>query len=167
VEFAEPFCPSLRALLKSVGEKIAARVHSAGTYVCMEGPQFSTVAESRMHQAWGGDLIGMTAMPEARLAREAEICYALIALPTDYDCWRPHEAGKDRQALLREIIGNLNAVTANAIELLRVAVPMLAEGVDKPCSCRDALAMAIWSDRSRVDPAEVKRLGLIAQRYFS
>ncbi len=167
VEFAEPFCPSLRALLNSAGEKTTARVHSAGTYVCMEGPQFSTVAESRMHQAWGGDLIGMTAMPEAKLAREAEICYALIALPTDYDCWRPHEAGKDREALLREIIGNLNAVTANAIELLRAAVPMLAGCVDKPCACRDALAMAIWSDRSRIDPAAVYRLGLIVKRYFT
>ncbi len=166
VEFAEPFCPTLRGLLRSAGEKIPARTHSAGTYVCMEGPQFSTVAESRMHQAWGGDLIGMTAMPEARLAREAEICYALIALPTDYDCWRPHEPGKGREALLGEIINNLNAVTANAVELLRLAVPMVAEKIDAPCPCRDALDMAIWSDRSAIDPAEIQRLGLLVKRYF-
>lgn len=167
IEFAEPFCPSLRRLLRAAADKVAVRVHSAGTYVCMEGPQFSTVAESRMHQAWGGDLIGMTAMPEAKLAREAEICYALIALPTDYDCWRPHEAGKDRKALLREIIGNLHAVTTNAIDLLKTAVPMLAGQVDVSCSCREALAMAIWSDRSSIDRADIERLGLIAKRHFS
>lgn len=166
VEFAEPFCPRLRAVLRSAGEKIGARVHSAGTYVCMEGPQFSTVAESRMYQQWGGDLIGMTAMPEAKLAREAEMCYALVALPTDYDCWRPHEAGKDRETLLREIIGNLNAVTTNAIELLRAAMPALAGQIAAPCACREALAMAIWSDRSHIARADVDRLSLIVGRHF-
>jgi len=167
VDFAEPFCPHLRNLLKSAGEKVPTRVHSTGTYVCMEGPQFSTVAESRMHQQWGGALIGMTAMPEAKLAREAEICYALIALPTDYDCWRPHDRGKGREALLKEIISNLNAVTANAIELLRAAIPVLAREVDKPCTCRDALAMAVWSDRSCIARADLDRLGLIVKRRLS
>jgi 5'-methylthioadenosine phosphorylase len=187
VEFAEPFCPTLRALLRSAGGKVNTHVHPAGTYVCMEGPQFSTVAESRMHQAWGGDLIGMTAMPEAKLAREAEMCYALIALPTDYDCWRPkkgvrslfperadaHAAEKasdpfsSREALLEEIIGNLNAVTANSIELLRAAVPALARQIDAPCACREALGLAIWSDRAKIDPSEVERLRLIVGRYFA
>jgi 5'-methylthioadenosine phosphorylase len=132
----------------------------------MEGPPFSTVAESKMHQAWGGDLIGMTVMPEAKLAREAEICYALIALPTDYDCWRPHDPGKTREALLGEIIGNLQAVTAHAIALLAAALPAVAAKLDEPCSCRDALAMAIWSDKSKVAPAVVERLKPIVGRYF-
>ena len=126
VEFAEPFCPKLRSLLLEAAAEVDTVVHPGGTYVCMEGPQFSTAAESRMHRCWEGDLVGMTCMPEAKLAREAEISYALIALPTDYDCWRPHEPGKDRQALLSEIVANLNAVTGHAITLLRAAVPMLA-----------------------------------------
>ncbi len=166
VEFAEPFCPSIRDLLISAGATARTTVHRAGTYVCMEGPAFSTVAESRMHQAWGGDLIGMTCMPEAKLAREAEICYGLLALPTDYDCWRPHEAGKTREALLSEIIGNLQAATENAIELLRAAVPALAARLDAPCACREALKLAIWSDKARVDRTVVERLRPIVGRYF-
>jgi 5'-methylthioadenosine phosphorylase len=166
VEFAEPFCPTLRSLLVDAGQGLATTVHKAGTYVCMEGPAFSTIAESKMHQAWRGDLIGMTCMPEAKLAREAEMCYALIALPTDYDCWRPHEPGRSRQALLKEIIGNLTVATDNAIALLRAAVPMLARQVDTPCGCRDSLALAIWSDKARVDRGVVERLRPIVGRYF-
>src|SRR5688572_3406372 len=150
VEFAEPFCPRLRSLLNRVKNKVDTTVHPNGTYICMEGPAFSTIGESKLHRSWGGDLIGMTCLPEAKLAREAEMCYAMVALPTDYDCWRPHEAGKNREALLAEIIGHLEAATANAIELLRAAVPLLASELDAPCSCREALALAIWSDKSKV-----------------
>jgi 5'-methylthioadenosine phosphorylase len=120
VEFAEPFCPVLRRILNESVDGIAdLTVHDRGAYVCMEGPAFSTRAESLMHRLWGGDLIGMTAMPEAKLAKEAEISYALIALVTDYDSWRPHvpEAPKegsmavvapiDPFVLLKEIIENL------------------------------------------------------------
>jgi 5'-methylthioadenosine phosphorylase len=167
VDFAEPFCGGLRQLLIDAGREVDANVHPAGTYVCMEGPAFSTVAESRMHQAWGGDLIGMTCMPEAKLAREAEMCYALLALPTDYDCWRPHDPGCSREALLTTIIANLEAATANAIALLRVAVPRLAARLDAPCVCRDALKLGIWSDKSRVDPAVIERLRPIVGRYFA
>lgn len=167
VEFAEPFCPHIRAILSEAGKSASTTVHHAGTYVCMEGPAFSTIAESKMHQIWGGDLIGMTCMPEAKLAREAEICYALLALPTDYDCWRPHEPGKSKQALLAEIIGNLHAATENAITLLKTAVPALAKAVDAPCACRDALAMAIWSDKSKVSREVIARLGVIVARYLS
>jgi 5'-methylthioadenosine phosphorylase len=88
-EGAEPVCGRLRKVLSDTAKDIDTKTHSEGTYVCMEGPQFSTRAESLMHRAWGGDLIGMTAMPEAKLAREAQICYALVALASDYDCWRP------------------------------------------------------------------------------
>lgn len=167
VEFAEPFCPMLRAILSESGRGVRTTVHPMGTYVCMEGPAFSTMAESRMHQSWGGDLIGMTCMPEAKLAREAELCYALLALPTDYDCWRPHEPGKTKQALLSEIIGNLNAATANAIELLRLAVPKIGARMQESCLCRDALALAIWSDKAKVQTADVERLRPIVGRYFA
>jgi len=166
IELAEPFCPSLRSLLIDAGTKVQTTVHSKGTYVCMEGPAFSTVAESKTHQSWGGDLIGMTALPEAKLAREAEICYALIALPTDYDCWRPHEPGKDKQALLTEIIGNLQAATDNAIALLKFALPKLAKRLDKPCPCQGALELGIWSDKTQVAPEVVDKLKPILGRYF-
>jgi len=166
VDFAEPFCPKLRSLLMEAAAGVGTVVHPSGTYVCMDGPQFSTVAESRMHRAWGGELIGMTCMPEAKLAREAEISYALIALPTDYDCWRPHETGKDRQALLSEIIANLNAVTDHAIALLRAAVPMLAKRLSERWPYDDALALGIWSDKAKVDPSIIERLKPIVGRYF-
>lgn len=167
VEFAEPFCPALRSTLIAAGAKVQTQVHARGTYVCMEGPAFSTQAESRMHRQWGGDLIGMTCLPEAKLAREAEMCYGLIGLPTDYDCWRPHEPGCDRLALLKEIIGNLDAATQRAIDLLKLAIPQVAGKLDEPCPCREALALAIWSDKRRVDPAVVDRLRPLVGRHFA
>ena len=165
VELASPFCPTLRAALAR-GATGSAPVHERGTYVCMEGPQFSTRAESDLHRGWGGDLIGMTLMPEAKLAREAEICYALVALPTDYDCWRPHPQQVDQVQLLEEILGNVRAATQNALELIRRAIPAVASLADRPCPCQSALALAIWSDRARI-PAEVKeRLRLLLGKYL-
>jgi 5'-methylthioadenosine phosphorylase len=155
VEFAEPFCPDLRRLLHSVANRVDTTVHRTGTYVCMEGPAFSTIAESRIHRTWGGDLIGMTVMPEAKLAREAEICYALVALVTDYDCWKPHEPGASRQKLLAEIIAHLNAATANAVTLLRAAVEAIAA----------ALELAIWSDRAKLTPAVFEKYGELLKKY--
>ena len=111
VAFADPVCPQLHQHLQASCFAAGARVHAGGTYVCIEGPQFSTRAESELHRAWGGDLIGMTAMPEAKLAREAEICYALVALVTDHDCWRPRKADLDGVRLLEEIIANVRAAT--------------------------------------------------------
>jgi len=165
IEFADPFCPALRQVIIDAAAKMKLPVHPRGTYVCMEGPQFSTRAESRLHRLWGAQLIGMTCMPEAKLAREAEICYALVALATDYDCWRPHEANLDQLTLLQEIIGNLNAATDNAIRLIRAAVPHVATG-KTACTCRDALKLAIWSDRKRIDPSAVEKLAPIVARYF-
>lgn len=166
VEFAEPFCRQMRTLLVEAGKQVKTVVHDKGTYVCMEGPQFSTVAESRMHRQWGGDLIGMTCMPEAKLAREAEMCFALIGLPTDYDCWRPHDPSLTRQALLREIIGNLEVATRNAIDLLRIVLPVLAERLEPIDCCRSALELAIWSDKAKVRREVVDRLDPIVGRYF-
>jgi 5'-methylthioadenosine phosphorylase len=177
VDFAEPFCPILRRILIEEGAgETAYRVHSRGCYVCMEGPAFSTRAESLMHRLWGGDLIGMTAMPEAKLAREAEIAYALVALVTDYDCWkRPvtdaataGPAAADAGELMKEIIANLTAASDNAIALIRRAVGRLAaQKAELPASpAHDALRLGIWSDKSRIDPQEVQRLAPLWGRYF-
>ncbi len=165
VELADPFCPRLRALLATAGENVATVVHRVGTYVCMEGPQFSTRAESDMHRQWGGDLIGMTCMPEAKLAREAEICYALVALPTDYDCWRPHDPRRGQEELLREILANLRHATDNAIALIRQTLKLMSSAKGE-CRCRSALELGIWSDKAQIDPTTRERLGLLVGRYL-
>ncbi len=134
--------------------------------MCMEGPQFSTRAESELHRSWGGSLIGMTVMPEAKLAREAELCYALVALPTDYDCWRPHPAHVDQQKLLEEILANVKAATQNAIELIRRAIPGVPALAEKPCPCQSALALAIWSNRALIPPAVKERLRPLLGKYL-
>ncbi|MEM6458588.1 MAG: MTAP family purine nucleoside phosphorylase [Planctomycetota bacterium] len=171
VEFAEPFCPVMRRWLLAAAERAEAPdgetvVHDGGAYVCMEGPSFSTRAESAWHRRLGGDLIGMTAMPEARLAREAEIAYALIAMPTDYDCWKPHAEGQDPQSLLQEIIGNLKKATAANLALMKAALSDLSILRDTPSPAHTALALGIWSDKSKLDPAEIERLGVLWGRYF-
>ncbi len=166
VEFASPFCPVLRKHLLNCADSVAATVHDGGTYVCMEGPAFSTRAESEMHRAWGGDLIGMTCMPEAKLAREAEIAYALVTLPSDYDCWRPHPAELDKHELLKEIIGNLVEATQNAVELIKTAVGRFDEIADVPSAAHSALGQAIWSNRKMVSPATKKKLGVLVEKYL-
>jgi 5'-methylthioadenosine phosphorylase len=165
VEFAYPFCPVLRRHLRNCAKGLAMAVHDGGTYVCMEGPAFSTRAESEMHRTWGGDVIGMTAMPEAKLAKEAELPYALICLPSDYDCWRPAPADLDKHELLKEIIGNLQSVTAGAIELIKLAVARFGEIADVPSPSQTALELAIWSDRSMIAPQIKQRLGILLAKY--
>ena len=165
VEFSQPYCVRLRDLLISVARRVETTVHPSGTYVCMEGPAFSTVAESRLHRAWGGDVIGMTSVPEAKLAREAEMCYALIGLATDYDCWRPRASEADGAELLKEITGHLKAASAHAVCLMRAAVDELARHPPPPCPCQTALELAIWSDRSRIDPALAERYGPLLRKY--
>ncbi len=166
VEFAEPFCPELRRRLMAAAGGIEGTVHDGGTYICMEGPAFSTIAESRMHRAWGGDLIGMTCMPEAKLAREAEMCYSLIALPTDYDCWRPHDAALDKQALLREIIGNVEAATANCVKLLAATLRAMCKEDTEGCSCQSALELGIWTNRDHLSSETVKYYGVLLERHL-
>jgi len=160
-EMTEPVCGRLRKVLCDTAEKIDVKTHSKGTYVCMEGPQFSTRAESLMHRAWGGDLIGMTAMPEAKLAREAQICYALIALPSDYDCWRPHGPGKDKQTLLKEITANLQTATNNCMELIKAVLTGSRALVSEDCQCRKSLDLAVWTNQSQIDPADKERLKVL------
>jgi 5'-methylthioadenosine phosphorylase len=147
-ELADPVCASLSETLNKVAQSTEIKTHTQGTYVCMEGPQFSTRAESRMHKLWGADLIGMTAMPEAKLAREAQMCYGLIALASDYDCWRPHDVTKGKQALLQEILGNLQAATRNCIGLIEAVLKSgEALGCDE-CACRKSLELAVWTQDS-------------------
>lgn len=166
VEFAEPFCPVLRRVLLAATDAIDATVHDGGTYLCMEGPAFSTIAESRMHRSWGGDLIGMTCMPEAKLAREAGMCYALVALPTDYDCWRPHDPSKDKQALLREILSNVEAATEHCVSLFKAALHSIERGGLEGCTCHGALDLAVWTPRDQISPDTVKRYGVLLSKHF-
>tara|TARA_R110002111_G_scaffold34195_3_gene68173 strand:+ start:740 stop:1636 length:897 start_codon:yes stop_codon:yes gene_type:complete len=167
VELAEPFCPVMRKWLLDAAKQLdGVKVHQQGTYVVMEGPAFSTKAESHMHRQWGGDLIGMTAMPEARLAREAEIAYAMIAMPTDYDCWRPHDPDTNPGALLEEIIGNLQRATAANIALMKQALQDTSALEAAASPAHSALALGIWSDKTKIDAAEVKRLDVLWGKYF-
>ena len=164
VELARPYCPTLRAALVAA----APEAHRQGTYVCIEGPSFSTIAESKAHRAWGADLVGMTAMPEARLAREAEMCCALLAFATDYDCWRETDAERSKEALLAEIIQHVKAATEVAVTALRGAVAELARtAADAPdCACQDALKLGIWSRRDAIAPSEIARLGPLVAKYL-
>ena len=160
-EMAEPVCGRVSKIVLDAAKTIDVKVHPAGTYVCMEGPQFSTRAESLMHRTWGGDLIGMTAMPEAKLAREAQICYALIALPSDYDCWRPHKTAENKQTLLKEIITNLQTATNNCIELIKAILNSDDKIVGESCCCRKSLDLAVWTGQSQIDPADKKKLQVL------
>jgi 5'-methylthioadenosine phosphorylase len=150
VAFAHPVCPTLHGLVCDAGVSAGARVHRGGTYVCMEGPQFSTKAESNLYRAWGMDVIGMTNLQEAKLAREAEICYVTIALVTDYDCWHP-----DHDAV------TVDLVVANLQQNARTAQRVIAEAVgrlpvERTCECARALASAILSSPDVV-PDETRR----------
>lgn len=167
VEFAVPFCPDLRKILLSAAGAVETTVHPNGTYVCMEGPAFSTIAESTIHRGWSADLIGMTCMPEAKLAREAELPYALVALVTDYDCWRPHKPGKDRKELLEEIIGNLEVATANAVTFIRAGLEALSKNPPRPSPIHTVLDLALWTDRSKIGPEVAERYGVLLERYLS
>jgi len=160
-EMAEPACGRLRRMLIETAKGIDVKTHSRGTYVCMEGPQFSTRAESLMHRAWGADLIGMTAMPEAKLAREAQMCYALIALASDYDCWKPHEDKKDKQTLLAEILGNLKAATDNCLQLIEAVLASDHEFASESCHCRKSLDLAVWTDQGGIEAADKEKLKVL------
>jgi len=150
VGFAHPLCPSLSAIAYESGRKVGAAIHKGGTYVCMEGPQFSTLAESTLYRAWGMDIIGMTNLQEAKLAREAEICYATLALVTDYDCWHPDHD----HVTVEMIIGNLQQNASTAQHIIAEAVARLP--VERTCECAHALATAIIT-RPDLIPDQVKR----------
>ena len=163
--FADPFCPTLsRLLLDSARSLPNVRVHEGGTYVCMEGPLFSTKAESRVYRQLGMDIIGMTALPEAKLAREAELCYAMIACATDYDSW--HET--EEAVTVEMVIGNLSANVANAQRILQdVAQKIPSDRTHLDCDCASALATSIITDRAAIPAAAKERYGLLIGKYLS
>lgn len=158
VAFGEPVCAELGQVLLSAGEKVGANLHRSGTYLCMEGPQFSTKAESRLYRQWGVDVIGMTNMPEAKLAREAELCYATLALVTDYDCWHEMEEAVTVEAVL----GTLHRNVALAKQLLRSAMPSFDNPID--CPCHRALDNAILTAPNRIPAAARKKLAMLVDR---
>jgi 5'-methylthioadenosine phosphorylase len=158
VAFGEPVCVELTQVLLSAGEKVGANVHRSGTYLCMEGPQFSTKAESRLYRQWGVDVIGMTNMPEAKLAREAELCYATLALVTDYDCW--HET--EEAVTVEAVLGTLHRNVVLAKQILRSAMPSFANPID--CPCHRALDNAILTAPKRIPPAVRKKLAVLIDR---
>lgn len=160
-EMSIPTCSRIGEIIVDTAGRMDIRTHPRGTYVCMEGPQFSTRAESLMHRAWGGDLIGMTAMPEAKLAREAQMCYALIALASDYDCWKSHDPGRSKQSLLEEIIGNLRTATSNCLGLVRAVLAGEHTLVGESCCCRHSLDLAVWTDPGRIGHADRDRLAVL------
>jgi len=160
-EMSEPCCGRLRDALARAAGPLEIRTHPSGTYVCMEGPQFSTRAESLMHRAWGGDVIGMTALPEAKLAREAQMCYALVALASDYDVWREHDKSKARRTLLQEILANLHRATDNSLALICALLAGDEQLVDESCPCRKSLELAVWTAPDHISPAEKQRLAVL------
>jgi 5'-methylthioadenosine phosphorylase len=160
VSVADPTCPVLGDVLYRVGQRVGARMHRGGTYVCIEGPQFSTRAESRIYRGWGVDVIGMTNLQEAKLAREAEICYATMALVTDYDVWHDTEEDVNVESVIKILLKNVE--TAKAI--IRAAVAEIPEA--RTCFCAHALRDAIITARDAI-PAAVKRdLAPIVGKYL-
>lgn len=162
VTFAHPICEATRAALSASSRKVGAVTHDRGVYVCMEGPQFSTRAESLLYRSWGADVIGMTNLQEAKLAREAEICYATMALVTDYDAWHETEAPVSVETVVEYL--RRNAATACAI--VREAVPRLATRA-RDCECTSALRYAILTETAAIPPDRRAQLDLLIGKYIS
>ena len=160
VSFADPFCKSLRQALIKICKALGLRVHEKGTYINMEGPAFSTRAESELYRQWGMDIIGMTNLVEAKLAREAEICYATMAMVTDYDCWHEHHEAVTVEGVLENLIANAGNARNVIKEFIR-AMPQICE-----TGCRRALSKAIITDPKKM-PARIKRkLRLLIGKYI-
>ena len=161
VSFADPVCATLRGYLLAAAHEVGARVHDGGTYVCMEGPAFSTRAESHLYRSWGARVIGMTNLPEAKLAREAELSYATLAMATDYDCWHDaHDA-----VTVDQVIAVLHANVALAQRILQAAIPRIVAH-EGPAPMHNALATAIITDRARVPASRIDALAPIIGKYF-
>jgi 5'-methylthioadenosine phosphorylase len=157
--FADPVCPRLRRQAVAAARSIGATVHDGGTYVCIEGPMFSSRAESQLYRSWGVDVIGMTNYQEAKLAREAEICYATIALATDYDCWHVGEGPVDVATIVKTLQENVE----RAQKTIRAMLPALEAG---DCSCRHALEGAIMTDPKLIPDVVKQKLGPIVGKYL-
>lgn len=160
ITFAHPVCGLLGDVIQNAGKDVDVPIKRGGTYICMEGPQFSTFAESNVYRSWGMDVIGMTNLQEAKLAREAEICYSTVALVTDYDCWHPaHDA-----VTVTDVIENLKKNTDNAQRIIRAAVKRLP--IDRTCKCGRALKHAIMTDLKKVPAPTLSKLDLLLRKYL-
>jgi len=160
ISFADPICPQLAEVVSGACRSIGVTAKNGGTYLCMEGPAFSTKAESNVYRSWGMDVIGMTNLQEAKLAREAEICYVTVAMVTDYDCWHAdHDA-----VTVADIIGNLTKNAENACKVVATAVAHMPAA--RTCKCGSALAHALFTDRSLVPEATRQKLGILIDKYF-
>jgi 5'-methylthioadenosine phosphorylase len=160
ISFAHPICADLAHVAHRAGREVGVQTKLGGTYLCMEGPAFSTLAESNLYRSWGMDVIGMTNLQEAKLAREAEMCYTTVAMVTDYDCWHPeHDA-----VTVNDIIANLNQNAANAAKLVAAAVLRMPE--DRECKCGSALSHALITDRKSIPPTTRKKLELLVGKYL-
>ncbi|MGC8837683.1 MAG: S-methyl-5'-thioadenosine phosphorylase [Anaerolineae bacterium] len=160
IAFADPYCPDLSRWTADALEAVGARVHRGGTYLIVDGPRFSTRAESRLFQRWGADIIGMTAVPEAQLAREAELCFVSLAHVTDYDCWHEEEEPVTNEMVLRRLRANV-AVVRQALPHLVRALP-----AERRCACGSALAMALGTAPEAIPPEARERLRLLLGRYL-
>jgi 5'-methylthioadenosine phosphorylase len=160
VSFAEPFCPHLSDVLYEAAKKTEAKVHKGGTYVCIEGPRFSTKAESKLFRSWGVDVIGMTAIPEAVLAREAEICYASLSMSTDYDVWHETEAPVTADMVVQTLLKNVETAKQAIVE----AIPLLPP--TRECGCDTALSVAIQTARDRIPGRVRQELELLLGKYL-
>jgi 5'-methylthioadenosine phosphorylase len=160
VGFADPVCPEVADVVAGACQTVGVTVQKGGTYLCMEGPAFSTRVESNLYRSWGMDVIGMTNLQEAKLAREAEICYATVAMVTDYDCWHPdHDS-----VTVDQIVANLLANAGNACQVVAEAVASMPAA--RGCKCGSALAQAIITDRKLVPAATRAKLGILIDKYF-
>ncbi len=159
VGFAEPFCPEFSKIAYETAKQIGINVHKGGTYICMEGPQFSTKAESSVYRGLGFSIVGMTALPEAKLAREAEMCYVTVALVTDYDCWK-----EDEEVSVEKILANLSVNSDNAKKFIKTILPKLAE--TSVCSCQSALAMSIVTSADAIPKETLKKVKLLVGKYI-
>ena len=160
VSLANPVCNQLFDLFGESAKDAGARVHSGGTYICMEGPQFSTRAESEIYRQWGVDVIGMTNLQEAKLAREAEICYATLAMITDYDCWHEEEADVDGHAVM-EIVQDNASMAQDVVRRIVRRLP-----IERSCECRSALANSLITDRTRIPTSTLKKLAPLVGKYL-
>jgi 5'-methylthioadenosine phosphorylase len=160
VGFGDPVCATVASVFKRACDAVGVVGKSSGTYVCMEGPQFSTRAESNLYRSWGADVIGMTNLQEAKLAREAEICYATMAMVTDYDCWRE---GHD-DVTVDQVVAVMLRNADNAAKVVRSAITAMP--TQKSCACGDALKYAILTDRKAIPAATRQKLGVLLDKYL-
>jgi 5'-methylthioadenosine phosphorylase len=160
VSLAEPFCPVLSQLSFEASARVGTKVHRGGTYLVVEGPQFSTKAESQLYRSWGADVIGMTALPEAELAREAEICYATLAIVTDYDCWYPGYESVTTEMILANLRKGIDTVK----KILTLLLPSIPPNRD--CACASALEYAVATDTKYISEKRKKELGLLIGKYL-